>query len=318
MISPLVKTTLSYLFMAVGLLAFVLTTQVVFEWSTAGLKWTTAAACAGTTLLAAVLHYLLRLCQARDGEIRGDATRHERMRSFKFVGLAASLVVGVAIAFIAHKYLQPQEVVSTVASQWHHMTLPDGTAVHVDAHSTVEVAYTDKERMVHVRRGGAVFEVAKDANRPFIARTPIIDAMAVGTRFGVSIDADATTTTVSEGSVKVTSRGRTVTLQGGEELAVSNSSNLWVHRLNVDAERKLQWAKGVLILGGLTVAEGAEQLNRRNRTQIVVENPALGARVVAFASVKVDSPETYAKAVAQEPGVQMIIDRENDVIRLSE
>jgi ferric-dicitrate binding protein FerR (iron transport regulator) len=68
----------------------------------------------------------------------------------------------------------------------------------------------------------------------------------------------------------------------------------------------------------MTVAEGVEQLNRRNRTQIVVESPALGAKVIEFASIKVDEPERYARMIAADPGVTMISDKENDVIRLSE
>jgi transmembrane sensor len=241
--------------------------------------------------------------------------------SFKLAAFAATLVFGVALAFFAQDYMQSEQLVSTGASQWHHMTLPDGTAVHVDARSRVEVAYTDEARVVHVYEGNAVFDVAKDPRRPFIARTHLVDAMAVGTRFGVSID-PGVTTTVSEGVVKVTGRGKTdgkaVMLKAGEELRVSDSTLTAPHFAHVDAERKLQWTNGLLILGGLTVSEGVEQLNRRNRTQIVVESPALGAKVVQLASVKVDSPETYARIVAAEPGVDLILDKENGVIRLSE
>lgn len=255
-------------------------------------------------------------------EKEGKESVNKRTLTFKLVAFAASMVFGVALAFMAQDYMQSEQVVTTGASQWHHMTLPDGTAVHVDARSRVEVAYTDKERLVHVYEGSAVFDVAKDPKRPFIARTHLVDAMAVGTRFGVSID-PGVTTTVSEGVVKVTGRdksdGKAVMLKAGEELRVSDNSLLAPHFAHVDADRKLQWAKdGLLILGGMTVWEGVEQLNRRNRTQIVVESAALGAKVVQFASVKIDSPETYARAVALESGVTMIVDKENGVIRLSE
>ena len=242
--------------------------------------------------------------------------------SLRLAAFAASLFLGVALAFVAQNYMQSEQVITTGASQWHHMTLPDGTAVHIDARSRVEVAYTDKERIVHVYEGSAVFDVAKDSKRPFIARTHLIDALALGTRFGVSLD-PGVTTTVSEGVVRITGRGKSdgkaMMLKAGEELLVSNSALISPQFAHVDAERKLQWAtSGVLVLSGLTVSQGVEQLNRRNRTQIVVESAALGARVVEFASVKVDSPETYAKLVAQESGITMILDKENGVIRLSE
>jgi transmembrane sensor len=172
-----------------------------------------------------------------------------------------------------------------------------------------------------VYEGSAVFDVAKDPVRPFIARTHLVDATAVGTRFGVSIS-KGVTTTVSEGTVKVTGRARSarkeVTVSAGEELQVSDVSLTASQPAQVDAERKLQWASGLLDLGGLTVADGVRELNSRNRMQIILESPRLGARVVKFASVRVDSPETYAAVIADEPGVTMVIDRDEHVIRLSE
>lgn len=256
-----------------------------------------------------------------DGVLRGVKQAPARKHSFKLMASAVSLVAGAGLALGALHYHQSDQVIATGASQWHHMTLPDGTAVHVDAHSKVEVAYTDHERIVHVRAGSAVFNVVKDPRRPFIARTHLIDVTAVGTRFGVSIDSGVTTT-VSEGVVKVTGRGRldskAVMLRAGEELRASNDTLTSPHFAHVDAARKLQWAQGLLDLSGMTVAEGVEELNRRNRIQIVVDNPTLGTRVVEVATVKVDSPETYARSVADLSGTTMIVDKDHGVIRLSE
>lgn len=260
-----------------------------------------------------------------DGKLRKlkwlDAIKPGRTFTFKLTASAASLVVGAGLAFVTLDYMQQEKIVTTGASQWQHMQLPDGTAIHVDAHSKVAVAYTDQERIVLVYEGSAVFDVAKDPNRPFIARTDVVDAMAVGTRFGVSIG-PGVTTTVSEGIVKITGRGKPdgppVIVKAGEELRASDSTLTSLQPVEVDAKRKLQWANGLLDLSGMTVSQGVEELNRRNRTQIIVDNPALAARVVEVATVEVDSPETYAKTVAKTKGVTMIVDRANGVIRLSE
>lgn len=252
---------------------------------------------------------------------RAGAFKQERSWRFKLTAFAASLAVGAALAFVAVEYMQSDGVVTTGASQWRHMTLPDGTAVHVDAHSKVRVAYTDDERIVHVYEGSAVFEVAKDSKRPFIARTRRVDAVAIGTRFEVFIDADITTTTVAEGVVKITAHGQSddkaVTLNAGEELRLSNSAPTSTRVAQVDAERKLQWTQGWLILEDQTIAYGVEQLNRRNRTQIVVESPALNAKTIKFARFEIDAPERFARMIAH-PGVTVTVDRKNHVIRLSE
>jgi transmembrane sensor len=265
---------------------------------------------------------LVRIAQL-DRELRGlkHVPDSKRNVSFKLTASAASVVIGAGLAFVVVDRMQSEQVVTTGASQWQHMTLPDGTALHIDARSKIEVSYTDKQRIVHVYRGSAVFEVATDPMRPFIARTRLIDAMATGTRFGVSID-PGVTTTVSEGAVKVTLRGKPNApgriLRAGDELRVPNSSLASSQVARVDADRKLQWTNGMLILSGMTVAEGVEQFNRRNRTQIVVESAALGAQIVPLAVVKVDAPEVYARVIAEEPGIKITWDRKNDVIRLSE
>jgi transmembrane sensor len=258
----------------------------------------------------------IKLHRAVDEGSTGSA-----IASLKLAGIAAAALIGVAVAFVTHQYWESTSIITTGASQWHNMTLADGTAVHVDARSKLEIEYTDAARVVRVHEGSAVFEVAKDPKRPFIARTHLLDAMAVGTRFCVSVD-DAVTTTVAEGVVQVTGRdnlnGKAVTLKAGEELRVSGDALTAPRFSRVDAQRKLQWASGLLDLGGMTVSAAAQELNRRNRTQIVVDSPTLAARVIEVASVKVDSPESYAKAVAAEPGVKMILDEEHGQIRLSE
>jgi len=257
--------------------------------------------------------------QALDGHV--NPLREKRPLPFKLRGIAASLLLAIALILGLRGYLEPERIVTTGSAEVLQMALPDGSTMYVDARSKVEVAYTDAERIVHIYSGGALFEVAKDPNRPFIVKTELIDAKAVGTRFGVSI-APGVTATVSEGVVEIRARGeangKVVRLKAGDELRVTDSSLVSPYLKQVDAERKLQWANGMLILGGLSVAEGVEQLNRRNRVQIVVDNPALGNKVIAFASVKLDAeaPKRYAEIVAAEPGVTL--DETKDVIRLSE
>lgn len=257
----------------------------------------------------------------RSRQLTPPRSPYKWYRSIGLAAIAASLVLAGILTFLAQDYTPSEHVVTTGASQLHHRTLPDGTAVHVDAHSKVEVEYTADARIVHVYEGDAVFDVAKDSKRPFIARTELVDVTAVGTRFGVSVGAGVTTT-VSEGVVEVTSHhgqvSKTVTVKAGEELRVADGGPTSLHIARVDAERKLQWTSGWLMLGGLPVSEGVRQMNRRNRMQIVLESPRIGERVLAFVRVKVDSPESYARMVADQHGLQVDIDTKNGVIRLSE
>jgi transmembrane sensor len=247
---------------------------------------------------------------------------NKRTLTFKLAAFAASLFFGVALAFVAQDYMKSEQVITTGVSQWHHMTLDDGTVVHLDAYTKVQVEYTETERIVHIHSGDAVFEVTKDPQRPFIARTPLIDATAVGTRYGVSVGSGVTTT-VSEGVVRVTGRdspeGHSVTLKAGDELRVSGGDFARPTLAKVDADRKLQWATGWLDLQGVTVGQAVDEFNRRNRTQIIIEDPQLEHLKVQFFRVRVDdSPETFARLLtADNSGIKMDSNPKEKVIRLT-
>jgi ferric-dicitrate binding protein FerR (iron transport regulator) len=193
--------------------------------------------------------------------------------------------------------------------------------VHVAARSTVKVEYTDNARIVSVNRGSAVFEVVKDAKRPFIVRTPLIDATAVGTRFGVSIG-PGVTVTVSEGVVKVTARrqrdtGTGIVLKAGEELRVPEGGSGAPIQVTVDAERKLDWANGWLAFEGETLGEIIDAFNRRNVVQIELEPPELAARPMhGFYRFRVDSSGAFARYLAATNDLALIEDRSGSVLRL--
>lgn len=263
-------------------------------------------------------HWPRRAIHESDEHADGPVT-NTRAIQLKVAAAAATILLGAPLAYLAHHYLSSKQVVATGAGQWDRMLMSDGTVVHIDARSRVETKYTEHARIVHLHEGSAVFDVAKDAGRPFVVTTGFVEVVAVGTRFGVSLDAGVTTT-VAEGVVKVVRHGRgegiAVMLKAGEELHIPDDGPSQV--AHVDAERKLQWARtGLLDLGGMTIAEAVAQLNRRNQTQIVVESATLGAEVVDVANVRMDSPVSYARIVAGEPGVTMIEDKNKDLIRLS-
>jgi transmembrane sensor len=310
LISRVANTTLSYLFTGLACLAYALALQVVFEYVTVGLRWTTVATLTGATLLAVTLWYLNRLL---DGSAPKPSNRSRRL---KLVTVGVGAVLPIAIL----GYLLSESVVTTGASEWQQLTLMDGTNVHLDARSRIKVEYSDTTRIVRLYRGGGVFDVAKDTKRPFIVRTSSIDAMAVGTRFGVAIDAGVVTT-VSEGIVKVMGRGidgPAVAVNPNQELRVSDRSLAPPQPVKVDAERKLDLASGWLEMNGVTAAEAIEAFNRRNLMQIVLADPRLArVRFNGYTRLRLDSPQSCAAMIASWAEASVTVDKQNNVILVS-
>src|SRR5215831_9139008 len=63
--------------------------------------------------------------------------------------------------------------------------LPDGSMLRLDTDSEATVRYSASERLVELRRGQALFEVAHETGRRFRVRAGDAGAIAVGTQFNV-------------------------------------------------------------------------------------------------------------------------------------
>jgi ferric-dicitrate binding protein FerR (iron transport regulator) len=235
----------------------------------------------------------------------------------KFLTLAASMLVGIGIALLVSEHTN-NRFISTGADQWTRELLTDGTILYIDARTRLRIEFTPTARIVHVYEGSAVFQVAKDAKRPFIAQTPLINAIALGTRFGLSIE-QGVRTTVSEGVVQITARDQagvpSVTLKAGEELFVPTDSlapRLFAH---VDAERKLEWSTGWITFKGETIGQAVAEFNRRNSVQIEIGQPHIaGGRI--FGRFRVDSPVLFARSIALPDSLILIRDSSGKILRI--
>jgi transmembrane sensor len=159
-----------------------------------------------------------------------------------------------------------------------------------------------------------LFQVAKDPARPFIVEAGLAVVHATGTKFAVSRREGDVTVTVEEGTVLVSDgagRAGAIALTAAKQLKVTGT---WPPAVvHVDAARELAWSNRRLVFDDDTIAAAAEEFNRRNRVQIVVDT--------AFASEQVrgvfqaDDPASFAEVVAaRKKGVALRPSR--DVIRL--
>ena len=83
------------------------------------------------------------------------------------------------------------------------LDLPDGSVVHLNTDTAIDVVYGAKERRLRLVRGEAHFVVAKDPRRPFVVRADRIDVRAVGTAFNVRMESATVEVLVTEGKVRV-------------------------------------------------------------------------------------------------------------------
>lgn len=247
-----------------------------------------------------------------------------RFQTWKVAATLAGLAVSLLLGFVV-KVAWLDRTLETNLGEWRIATLMDGTQVRIGPGSLLRVAFGDDHRSVRLVRGEAMFDVAKDHSRPFFVRSEMVGVLAVGTEFRVSRRGGEDIVAVTEGTVAVYSDGRRaihgaiaqapaniadatggVALTAGEQVSVSKSKPVAKQKVNVDYE--LAWADGWLTYEDKTIAEVASEFNRRNRVKIVVEDPSIAGRRLAFFRGSATDPESFVAALAANADITIVRD----------
>lgn len=167
-------------------------------------------------------------------------------------------------------------------------TLPDGT--RMTANSRTRIRYPKPFR-AHTRDiyiiGEAYFEVAHEAQRPFVVHAQGFDVKVLGTHFCVnSYAADKSNVVLAEGRVEVnTATNDKVNMLPNERLNIAQGQ--FASKTKVDATAYVDRLKGVLPMRGMRLADVAEYLENyygvRFKVQDCLRNEQLYGKLVTAA-----------------------------------
>jgi transmembrane sensor len=138
------------------------------------------------------------------GDVRVKRVGRTRYRFLAAATCALVLVILSALWWRGERYPR----YNTDIGERRSITLADGSTVDLNARSQIRIEFSSAERHVELLDGQALFQVAKDKNRPFTVRSGDATVRAVGTEFDVYRKANGTTVTVLEGRVAVYSSAR--------------------------------------------------------------------------------------------------------------
>lgn len=130
------------------------------------------------------------------------------------------------------------------------LQLADGTQVYLNSATDLKypVAFTGRERRVYLK-GEAYFEVAKDAEHPFIVVTDDVQVRVYGTSFNVNtLGADGVRTVLVEGKVGILGQDsdREYVLKPNE-LAFYDRNSRDMKIETVDPDLYTLWRKGIFV-----------------------------------------------------------------------
>lgn len=155
--------------------------------------------------------------------------------------------------------------ISTPKGGTYEILLPDGTRVWLNALSSLRfpTSFAGKERKVEIT-GEAYFEVAKNKVMPFKVATGNMETEVFGTHFNIMAYGDEQTinTTLLEGSVKVSSNGKSVLLSPDQQARLTKNSNDLTMEKDVDAEAEIAWKTGFFHFNDADISAVMRQLSR--------------------------------------------------------
>lgn len=158
----------------------------------------------------------------------------------------------------------------------YQVVLADGTKVWLNSASRLiyPQSFVGKERRV-VLSGEAFFDVAHDAERPFIVETSRMNVKVLGTRFNVNDydDNEEVSTTLVNGSVEIVSGGQQAFRLIPGEQAYGKENELEKREVNV--RLYTSWIDGKFLFNNTELEEIAKQISRWYDVEIFFSNESV-------------------------------------------
>ena len=282
------------------------------------------------------LHGLEDRARSRLAQLNLRGARRQRHRAWGVGGVAAAALLVVAVIF--ERAAQPSvQRFETVKAEQRQIALQDGSRVHLNTDSVIDVRFTASTREVTLHRGEGLFDVGYDPRRPFIVRASGSSVIAVGTRFAVLLGGtDGLTVTVLEGQVAVapsvvaldavpagsdaaeaagarTAPGR-VFLSADRQARLGTDGSILAVEV-VDAENVTAWQTGKLVFDNTPLREVVREVSRYTPGEIhvasgVPDHPVTGIIQIRSAGSMVDllSRVVPVRAVAESADLTILYD----------
>lgn len=214
-----------------------------------------------------------------------DMYRERRATSRKLLLVACVAIMalaGILQIFPGRHASDPSIAYATRVGEQRTQRLSDGSEVLLNTDTYLEVVMSRGRRELHLRRGEAVFDVAKDEKKPFVVTVGDGTVTALGTRFLVrALDAEVTVNLL-EGSVEVAREGQNERrrLAPGQRAAyVTAERGISVGAF--DADVVLGWTEGRLEFDGSPLSAVIAEANRYSATKLRLVDPALAGMPVS-------------------------------------
>ncbi|WET10251.1 FecR family protein [Pseudomonas sp. D3] len=196
-------------------------------------------------------------------------------------GLASiALVCGLAL-FAAERYgpldywLADQR---TATGEQRTLTLADGTQINLNTHSAIDVRFDETRRLIVLQEGEILVETGHNDARPFYVQTRDGSLRALGTRFIVKREDDATRLSVLQSAVAAQPEAlhQAQVFKAGQQVLMRSDS---LGPLLAVTPATDAWTRGMLVVDNARLGDVVEELSRYRRGHLGVDNRVADLRI---------------------------------------
>ena len=266
----------------------------------------------------------------------GGGAQHRPMQTRRIrwaVGVA--LAGAVAILLVVMQPWRASDSYAIRVGELRTVILEDGTRMSLNTATRVEVALASVQRTVSVEEGEALFEVAKDARRPFVVQVADREVVALGTVFSVrlnptsDIGSNALDVTLIEGQVSVRAatgksdkapETRPVLLNPGDRLrlserdgrATTGSQRVVMQMDRPHVDQLMAWRRNEAVFDDVPLSDAVADMNRYSRQPVVLVGDAFSKGLRISGLFRTGDNVAFARAVAALHGL-VVHDRRDRV-----
>jgi len=274
-------------------------------------------------------------------DVLGALATRLRRRRLRRVAVFAGAATGLAITVLVWRPAQVNVVPaerpassSAVLLIPRRELLPDGSSIELRLGAEIGTAFSPASRRVILKRGEALFTVAKDARRPFLVEAQGLQVRAIGTAFTVSLGPESVEVMVTEGRVAVDAAAgavpaasalapgdRTLAFVDAGNRAVLDTSRVSfgspVPRVSpvsaAEVATHLAWDIPRLQFSSTPLSEAIVLFNQHSAVKLILANPALGS-IHLSGIIRADNVETLIALLREQSGIRAETHGDDEII----
>lgn len=229
-------------------------------------------------------------------------SKRRKKRKLAAGAVASAIIVALLLSGDAPIYLQSDHYAGV--GDMRQITLEDGSRLELNSRTAVALRFSGAERRIALLEGEAWFDVAPDAERPFVVEAAGGTVTALGTAFDVSLDGQGAQVAVGQHRVAVASGGRAVLVEEGQQSAYEKGGVAQAPA-EADLDHVSAWRRRQLMFENKPLGEVVDALARYRRGLVLFADPALRARRVTGV-FRTDDPLAALRQIEASLGLHAI------------